>query len=92
VVATGAFEEEFVVAVRQDGWKYINGDNGMELYDLTNDPEEQSNVVSEHPEQYKNLKEAIPSTVFKRKSQRDKENISPEAAERLRQLGYKNRI
>lgn len=39
-----------VKAVRGHGWKYITTPNTEELYELTTDPEEQHNVVSDVPD------------------------------------------
>lgn len=91
VVATGSFRDNGpVVGIRRDGWKYIDADDGRELYELTTDPDELTNVADEHPDQCDRLETLVPSSAvgFEGDLRPDQESVSPEVADRLEQLGY----
>ena len=48
------------IAVRMKDWKYITGENDKdELYNLKKDPYEQKNVIDEHPDLVKIMKEIV---------------------------------
>lgn len=43
-------ESDSAMAIRGDRWKYIRSEDGTELYDLVDDPREESDVSEEHPD------------------------------------------
>lgn len=89
VVATGSFvEQDHVVAGRWDDWKYIDvGRSEMELFDLTTDPDENSNVAREYLDKCEAFAARIPDAVFEGKPvsvEVDDETVQ----QRLADLGY----
>jgi arylsulfatase A-like enzyme len=79
-------------ACRTQEWKYIWSANGdPELYDLTTDPGEQRNVVSEHPDVVEDLDGRLEK--HRQQVQVTEQDVSVETSEdvkeRLRRLGYK---
>jgi tetratricopeptide (TPR) repeat protein len=65
-------------------WKLIRSSE-MELFELTADPNEQQNVASDHP----NIVQAMAAALDKLQvGERSSSGVSPDAAERLRALGY----
>jgi arylsulfatase A-like enzyme len=79
-------------AVRQKHWKYIWAPEGgiAELYDLAKDPQELSNVVSEHPEVAAKLKEMI--ILWKEAQESGQvgvvQTIDQQSLDKLKALGY----
>lgn len=71
-------------AVRTDEWKFIEAPR-PELYNLKEDPQEKTNVLTNRPEIAKKLRAQIPQSAI-RNSQSGE--ISPEMAEQLASLGY----
>jgi arylsulfatase A-like enzyme len=57
-------------AIRKDNWKLVRynvlnaGKTTTELYDLSNDPGEETNMAKEHPEIVKELLDQIKSSRF----------------------------
>jgi arylsulfatase A-like enzyme len=91
VVATGSFRDNHpVVGVRRDGWKYIRADDGPELYQLTTDPDEQTNVAADHRDRGEHLETFVPTAAVGSGDDHrpNCESVSPEVADRLQQLGY----
>jgi arylsulfatase A-like enzyme len=91
VVATGSFRDDGpVVGTRRDGWKYIEADDGRELYELTVDPDELTNVADDNPDQCDRFETLVPATAVGSEGdlRPDQESVSPEVADRLEQLGY----
>jgi arylsulfatase A-like enzyme len=79
-------------AVRTPEWKYIWGESEDDLlFDLEADPEEQRNVVDDHPEVVAELRERIED--HRKRVRRTEEDVDvemeEEVKERLRRLGYK---
>ena len=73
-----------VAVLVDDQWKLILSSE-RELYDVRKDPGEQKNVASAH----QSVAEAMTQAVMKLQvAQRDPAQVAPEAAERLRALGY----
>ena len=88
-LTTGEWE---LKAVREGQWKLIRGHGlrSLQLFDLQQDPQEQSNCASDHPEivgrldsTYLHYDSALPKP-----PPETMREMAPEAAERLRQLGY----
>ncbi|MEM9556419.1 MAG: sulfatase [Acidobacteriota bacterium] len=82
--------EELVASIADDGWKLIlyPGVDGeiAELYDLRRDPDEANDLAAEHPEQVERLRALLDPA--QREAQNSGGAIDPEAAARLRALGY----
>lgn len=83
-------EERF--GFRDLGWKFIVRDSGEELYDLSEDPDEQNNVVTEYPQVVERItaeidehRRAISATTDEQVTVEMDENVKT----RLRDLGYK---
>jgi arylsulfatase A-like enzyme len=56
-----AANDDYLLGVREDHFKYIfNATRGKEeLYDLTADPDEQTNVAAQHPQRCKVLRQRL---------------------------------
>jgi len=52
-----------IVAVRTRRWKFIKSNNNEELYDLKNDPYEQNNVVDEHLDLVREMRNIVKSHI-----------------------------
>jgi arylsulfatase A-like enzyme len=74
--------------VRTDEWKYITDGDSEQLYDLTNDPGEQSDVSADHPEVGTDLLEEVPESLKERKPKRPRAPRDEVDRERLEALGY----
>ena len=74
-----------LAAIRSDEWKLIQAPR-PELYHLTSDPGEKTNLYSQKKDIVKKLQAQIP--VLSRASPASKTAISPDMAEQLASLGY----
>lgn len=79
--------------VREEDWKLINhGDAPDELYHLVTDPDEEQNVIGDHPEEAERLRERLDDHRRLVASTSDTDVERPEVGEdvkqRLRRLGY----
>ena len=73
-----------LTALSDQRWKFI-GSSERELYDVTNDPGELTNVAEAQP----NVVQAMTAAIARLQPAKDHTSqIAPEAAERLRALGY----
>lgn len=86
-------EEEHTYVYRDLDWKFIErpGSQTDELYDLEADPDEQNNVVDEHPEVAERLSAKLDEHRQEiRATETDVEHVEmeEEVKERLRRLGY----
>lgn len=89
VIATGSFAESGpVVAGRWDGWKYIETDNGMELYNIEKDPSEQDNIVERSSDLISHYRNEIPDDLFNESQVSTEQSENKAVQERLRGLGY----
>ncbi|WP_424019005.1 sulfatase [Halorientalis pallida] len=76
------------VAVRHDGWKYIDTGDDERLYDLTADPAETENVVDDNPDVAARLARSIPDSVLDRDVEDPREPEDEVDREQLEALGY----
>ena len=79
-----------LVAIRDDRFKYIEAPE-PELYDLTLDPGEKTNIASGRAElaaEYRGRLEALTAEATRPGSSADPTSLDPDAAARLRSLGY----
>ncbi|MDD2680182.1 MAG: sulfatase [Candidatus Omnitrophica bacterium] len=88
-----AYSEQFeLVSVRTKKWKLIyNQNNGKyELYDLENDPQERSNIVTKEKDSFAFLRHKLDEYLAAAKAQNKpvKPPIAEENKENLRSLGY----
>jgi arylsulfatase A-like enzyme len=77
---------------RDPEWLFINQD-GEELYNVLNDPEETNNVVGEHPDVLEEIREKISECEQEiRASHRDLDSVAvdDDVNQRLKMLGYKD--
>jgi len=89
VVALGQpNDRDPAVAVRHDGWKYIETGEGERLYDLTADPAETENVVDDNPDVASRLERCIPDLVFERDVEEPRQPEDEVDREQLEALGY----
>jgi arylsulfatase A-like enzyme len=85
------WRRKILKAVRDNSWKFIWGSDGTrELYSIYKDPFETENVASSHPEELKRLEVILAkwSSSFEPSRYYEQEEISREALEELRALGY----
>jgi hypothetical protein len=78
-------------AVRDQSWKMIWGSDGTrELYAIKDDPYETQNVASQFPDQLKSMEQILANwlSTFEPSRYYKQEEISREALEELRSLGY----
>jgi arylsulfatase A-like enzyme len=78
-------------AVRTDDWKLVVGTDGStQLYDLSEDPGEETDVSEDHPDVVDELSEAIQSRFDPITADDDytKPDVSPVVTNRLEDLGY----
>jgi choline-sulfatase len=79
-----------LLGVRITGWKYIDAPR-PELYDLTRDPAEHTNVLASHPERQKELGRWLTETGAERNIEPaagKAPDLDPEQMEELASLGY----
>ncbi|MFB6178665.1 MAG: sulfatase [Halorientalis sp.] len=85
-------ETERRYAYRDSDWKFIQRDSGDELYDLAADPDEQDNVVADHPDVVERLTDLLDDhrTAIERSADEVVEvEMEEDVKARLRDLGYK---
>jgi arylsulfatase A-like enzyme len=90
-IATGSFRDDGpVVGARWDGWKYIDVDGVPELFDLGDDPGEQTNVAAEHPAVCRRYRDRIPDALLETEADGvpDASDVDSETQRRLEELGY----
>lgn len=83
---------EVRLAVRTHDWKYIERDARPELYDLNADPDEQDNVVDDHPDvvtEFEALLDDHRAAVDATAEDIGSVEMDESVKERLRELGYK---
>ena len=86
----------FAVAVRRGNWKLIwpiAPDHPIlgtkpQLFDLAHDPGETRNLAEQEPARLAELRQLVDPWVARGPVERHTENVSPEALEQLRALGY----
>jgi arylsulfatase A-like enzyme len=92
VFSTGSFNDDGqVVAVRDDGWKYIDVvTRTNELYNLSDDPKEQENLADQEAARCERLRSTIPQHLFESKpaGRPDVADVDEGVAQRLEELGY----
>jgi len=89
VVATGSFRDPVpVVAVRADGWKFIEVDDHTELYDLGRDPAEQESVAADQPERASAMAGKVPVRLREEDHSAVPVGDDERVTERLAELGY----
>jgi choline-sulfatase len=76
-----------LVAVRDEGWKWIAAPR-PELYDLTEDPGETTNLVESHRPKARELQAALRAVEARPAAAAAESLEDPEAIARLRALGY----
>ncbi|MFD1588591.1 sulfatase [Halorientalis brevis] len=76
------------VAIRYDGWKYIDTGDGEQLYDLTADPDENENVATDNQSVVSRLKRNIPDHVFERDVEDPRQPEDEVDRKQLEALGY----
>lgn len=77
---------------RDHEWKYIRHPDGEELYDLVDDPAEQSNLIDEHPPVLDEIRQAVDQhedSIDETQADVESVEMDQEVKERLRDLGYK---
>lgn len=85
------WRKKVLKSVRSSDWKFIWATDGTrELYSIQNDPYEKSNFAQSNPEEVKKMQEVLGkwSTSFKPSRFYQNEEISREALDELRALGY----
>ncbi|QKY19776.1 sulfatase [Halolamina sp. CBA1230] len=80
--------EPSAVAVRTDRWKYVHSAETRQLYDLRSDPEERTNVASEHADVADELYNAIPERLLTRDVEAPRAPEDEVDREHLEALGY----
>lgn len=86
-------EDREHLRVREDDWKLIVHEGGPEkLFDLENDPNEETNVIEDHPEEAARLRDRLDEHrhLVASTSETDVErpDVGEDVKERLRRLGY----
>jgi arylsulfatase A-like enzyme len=85
------WRKKVLKSVRSADWKFIWATDGTrELYSIQNDPYEKSNFAQSNPDEVKKMQEVLGkwSTSFKPSRFYQNEEISREALDELRALGY----
>jgi arylsulfatase A-like enzyme len=84
-------KNDMLFTVTDGKWKYIHHlihEDKSELYDLTRDPGEQSNLYAVRPEDVERWLENLKARGFQPDHRQSRGRMSPEDVERLRSLGY----
>jgi len=90
VVSLGGVYDE-ALAVRTDDWKLLLPTDGdTELYDLTEDPEEQSSVATDRPHVVDRLRNHVPTSIDNSgfALERERGDLDSSVEEDLKHLGY----
>jgi hypothetical protein len=85
------WRKKVLKSARSADWKFIWATDGTrELYSIPNDPYEQHDLAQSNPEEVKKMQEVLGkwSASFKPSSFYKNEEISREALDELRALGY----
>lgn len=85
------WNKKVLKSVRDANWKFIWGSDGIrELYSIQNDPYEKNNLAPSNPDEVKKMQGVLGkwSTSFKPSNFYKNEEISREALDELRALGY----
>jgi len=89
VIARGSFEfDKNLVAIREDGWKYIHTENKEYLFDLNKDPLEEKNIADQNPDICSRFDESIPQRLFNEKPHIPDDPEDEVEKEQLEALGY----
>lgn len=76
------------VSIRTEEWKYIHTNDEAQLYDLPEDPGEQTNVVEQNPQVAARLRRMIPERLFDRDTKTPRPPKDEVDREQLDALGY----
>jgi arylsulfatase A-like enzyme len=88
-ITRGSFASDVpVVAIRADGYSYIDIGDDAELYDLAIDPGEQNDVSSSNLDKLRDLRAKIPDRLFTEGDSGVPEEVTDDARQRLEELGY----
>lgn len=89
-ISEAQFDPAYVGAVRTDRWKYIDAGGKSELYDLSTDSEESTNVVESNPDVAASLEDLLEEHRERAAGQRREDEVfdSRKLDDRLRRLGY----
>jgi arylsulfatase A-like enzyme len=88
-ITRGSFVDDVpVVAVRADGWKYIDFGENSELYNLETDPDEQDDISATKPDKRKMLHSKIPNRLLSEPDSGVPKEVTDDARQRLEELGY----
>ncbi len=84
--------EERRFAYRDHRWKYIRRPRGEELYDLTEDPDEQNNLIDEEPDVLEEFRQAVDEhdqTIDDTHVDVEHIEMDESVKQQLRDLGYR---
>ncbi|SFS06540.1 arylsulfatase [Halomicrobium zhouii] len=81
-------DQDAAVAVRYDGWKYIDTGDDELLFELSTDPDETENVVADNPDVAARLSRCIPDSIFERDVEDPRVPEDEVDREHLEALGY----
>lgn len=88
-ITRGSFADDVpVVAVRADGWKYIDIGDDAELYDLDADPGEQNDLSVDNPTELQAYRSKIPSRLLENVDSGVPDDVADDTRQRLEELGY----
>ncbi|MBX0324032.1 sulfatase-like hydrolase/transferase [Halomicroarcula sp. F13] len=76
------------VTIRTGDWKYIHTESDKQLYDLTSDPGEQTNVIDSNQRVAARLQRKIPQRLFGRDTKTPRPPKDQPDKEQLEALGY----
>jgi arylsulfatase A-like enzyme len=98
LIEGGEIEKDYIIAdqgdtiaYRDSTWKYITGPDRSELYNVSEDPGETTNVIESNSDiipEIENTLAEYPQLGKKSEVELNKENLSGEVQDRLEQLGY----
>ncbi|WP_135662758.1 sulfatase [Halorhabdus rudnickae] len=89
VIATGSFRDSTpVVAGRWNGWKYIGAGKETELYNLSEDPDENANVADQRADRVAEFQQEIPTRLCEDDHSNVPTDTDEAVTERLADLGY----
>jgi arylsulfatase A-like enzyme len=89
VITRGSFTDDAsVVAVRADGWKYIDIGSDAELYDLDADADERTDLSADNPSKCRAYRSKIPDALLEAGETGVPDDVTDDTRERLEELGY----